>query len=308
MALPTASDRIAVNVGGRLFETTTTTLKSSGSAFFAALLGDTGAVLAGSRKRGRGDDDGGEDGPADDSSPPSMGLAPRLYIDRDPDVFDDVLYFMRTGKIRPKTKIDVARLEELQTEAEFFAYDNLVMACKNCVVGIQKTMKETLKEPKAHSVITRVSTGNSTTINIKTGQVIYIVSATLAGRCKMSRYKGYPEEAGDDIPGCYLDTCEREDQGDFQLLAQVGRRAGCIAHVGLDQIHCGSGPTNLDFRQDLRLCLAPQNGGDVILSSLGAGTWHVVYWIGDPEAIPNLATASERPLQAAANVCGRKCC
>ena len=147
-------------------------------------------------------------------------------------------------------------------------------------------------------------------VEIEKGQVLYIVSATLAGRCKVKRYRNYPEEDEDSngmtntVPGCYVATYGRDDTGDFQLLAATvnpsGRTeaAGCIAHVGIDSIHCGDRPTNFDFRQDLRLCLSPgRQGGAVCLSARGSGDWHVMYWIGDPEAIPqiSLAGGGQRP-------------
>ena len=48
-ALHSMTDRITINAGGRVFETTTTTLKASGSHYFAALFGTTGATLTGTR-------------------------------------------------------------------------------------------------------------------------------------------------------------------------------------------------------------------------------------------------------------------
>ena len=79
------ADRITINAGGRRFETSTTTLRGSGAGYFEALLGETGQKLRG-RKRARAPE---VTGAADDDDAPG---APReMFIDRDPDVFADVL-------------------------------------------------------------------------------------------------------------------------------------------------------------------------------------------------------------------------
>ena len=80
--------RVTLNAGGRVFETTALTLKTSGAGYFEALLGETGARLPGSKKRARVSEDGAD--------------APghrEIFIDRDPDVFADVLRFMRTSRL-----------------------------------------------------------------------------------------------------------------------------------------------------------------------------------------------------------------
>ena len=81
-------DRVTLNAGGRIFETTALTLKTSGAGYFEALLGETGAKLPG-RKRARVSADG-------DDAP---GGHRELFIDRDPDRFADVLSFMRTSRL-----------------------------------------------------------------------------------------------------------------------------------------------------------------------------------------------------------------
>ena len=81
-------DRVTLNAGGRIFETTALTLKTSGAGYFEALLGETGAKLPG-RKRARVSADG-------DDAP---GGHRELFIDRDPDRFADVLSFMRTDRL-----------------------------------------------------------------------------------------------------------------------------------------------------------------------------------------------------------------
>jgi len=290
-----ASDRIAVNVGGRLFETTTTTLES-GSQFFKALLGDTGTTLAGgtcaATKRTREEDN--------DALPPSPKI---VYVDGDPDLFEDVLYFLRRSTIRSKTKLDLPRLEDLKTEAEFFSLDGLVAACDEAIVAIKESMKAMLKseEPTAYAESLIVRLRDPQTIDVPEGKIVYIVAATLAGKCQMDHYRECPEPLQTEdgkaksVPGCYLQTTGKEDSGDFQLLAMFSRTDNdtvCIAHVGMDHIHVGDRPVNYDFRQDLRLCLSPDEDGEVTLFATGSGDWHVVCWVGDADAIPQLM---ERP-------------
>ena len=80
--------RIVINAGGRVFETSTTTLKLSGAGYFEALLGDTGTQMRGKKRARPGDDAPEVTGSAEDDAP----SAPReIFIDRDPDVFADVL-------------------------------------------------------------------------------------------------------------------------------------------------------------------------------------------------------------------------
>lgn len=102
-----ATDIVIVDAGGRLFKTTTTTLLSSGSAYFSALLGFTGAALgtlgqsggntaavtphANQRKRARNDNANDE-----------VETTKEIFVDRDPDLFGDVLHFMRNTRLPAK--------------------------------------------------------------------------------------------------------------------------------------------------------------------------------------------------------------
>jgi len=255
-------------------------LESSGSHYFAALLGDTGAALASSRKSARNEE---------------VGTQTSLYLDSDPGIFEDVLYFMRRGKIQAKTKHNVERLEDLKTEAEFFAYDALLSACTSCLVAIEKTVLDSLapvQEPKARAHALFVQDGDSQTIDVAEGEVVFIVSATLAGECRLRRYTRAEGDARADIPGCYIDSPSDSD-GDFQLWAAFDEEytRTCLAHVGLDHVHVGdTNPCNYNFRQDLRICLSPDDDGEGLLGADGHGEWHVVYRVGRPEAIPYLAS------------------
>ena len=110
------STRIIINAGGRIFETSKTTLLASGSGYFEGLLGSTGETMKG-KKRARVSADAGDDAPAE------------LFLDRDPDVFADVLKYMRANRLPAAVRADAHRLDDLKSEAEFFAYDRLVAAC-----------------------------------------------------------------------------------------------------------------------------------------------------------------------------------
>ena len=124
------SDRITINAGGRRFETSTTTLVGCGAGYFEALLGETGRKLPG-RKRARAPE---VTGAADDDDAPG---APReMFIDRDPDVFADVLRFMRANRLPAAAAADAHRLEDLKTEAEFFCYDRLAAACDEAIEAL----------------------------------------------------------------------------------------------------------------------------------------------------------------------------
>ena len=119
--------RILINAGGRVFETSTTTLKLSGAGYFEALLGDTGMQMRGKKRARPGDDAPEVTGSAEDDDAPG---APReIFIDRDPDVFADVLRYMRSDRLPAAAAKDEDRLEDLKAEAEFLCYGALSMAC-----------------------------------------------------------------------------------------------------------------------------------------------------------------------------------
>jgi hypothetical protein len=111
--IPSPSDcSIQVNTGGRNFETTTMTLMSSGSKLLYALLGPTGITLAGGEASIQ----------AFDQSP--------LFLDRDPDLVADILFFMQSNRLAASTRRNVDQLEDLQAEANLFVYDAL-QPCSN---------------------------------------------------------------------------------------------------------------------------------------------------------------------------------
>ena len=121
-----ASDMIIVNAGGRLYTTSINTLLMSGSGFFQGLLGPTGRQLAenspDTKKRKRqGDDENHE----------NVDVKPRtIFVDCDPDLFNEVLYFMRRRKIKAEIAKNSDLLENLEAEAEFFALKSLENICR----------------------------------------------------------------------------------------------------------------------------------------------------------------------------------
>ena len=122
---------IIIDAGGRTFKTSTTTLEASGAGYFQALLGETGRKLRG-RKRARAAPEVTGSPEGDDAG------APRDSCDRDPDVFADVLRFMRANRLPAAAAADTHRLEDLKTEAEFFCYDRLVAACDEAIEALER--------------------------------------------------------------------------------------------------------------------------------------------------------------------------
>jgi hypothetical protein len=60
-----------------------------------------------------------------------------LFLDRDQDLFVDILFFMRSNRLPASTRRNVGRLEDLQAEATFFVYDAL-QPCSNKPVHSSK--------------------------------------------------------------------------------------------------------------------------------------------------------------------------
>ena len=300
-SLASACDRITLNVGGRLFETTITTLQSSGSHFFAALLGDTGAALAGSPSSvllGRA-----PQGPETATIVTSKAIDKDnitntdpfcLFIDRDADVFADVLFFMRSHRICSRTRLDLARLEDLKLEAQFYAYDLLITACmialrKHRICDHPCTLASSKPSARVGTAIVHPNSG-SHTIDLNNDEIVYIVSATLVRNLSRGHFNSFLEDLNDEPIDC---------TSDFQLLLhRAARLSGddetvCIAHMSLDCV--SEYPASYDFRQHLRLCLDADENNEVVLDAAGSwGGWHVVYWVGHPDAIPDLM-AQHRP-------------
>jgi len=192
-----ATDHVTLNVGGRLFYTTRGTLEFSKAGFFEALLRRWNPSLSVTscpaeqepqdgtpqrpNKRLRGDSDNQQSDPfvsvdndtcqatitmcssavATTTSSTEEETLP-IFIDRDPDAFEDVLYFMRTQQIKPATSIDVCKVRQLQIEAEFLGYDILVQSCKACLSRIAELRRP---PPKLLAYSDTAILGNRGTVN-----------------------------------------------------------------------------------------------------------------------------------------------
>ena len=304
----TMAEIVTLDVGGRSYKTTIGTLANSGSAYFHSLIArwmptdddddtNTGVddigTSSSSNKRQKRERNKQKTGTTD-------AIVKNIFVDRDPDVFEDILYFMRCNCLKPATYFDPFLLRMILNEAQFFAYDVLVKTVNKRLQEIEQDVKTDISKLPACSGTLQVTASETTcTVKLKKDEVLYITSAVLAGRCRIDRYVDEDKKDKDsNINGCYLETYRTGDVGDFQLNygftddVDVGpEELHCISHVGLDQIHCGNIPTNIDFRQTIDMCISKSDDDDYIrLSATGSGTWHVHYWAGLPEDIPVLNT------------------
>lgn len=228
-----------------------------------------------------------------------MGARPpsELFVDADPDVFQDVLYFMRRQTLNPSILADPCALVKLKTEGEFFAYDALIHACEAQLKSLKQKVQASIKEQSARqhvkSGIVLVEAEELEFLFVPEGQVLYITHAILGGRVHAKRYK-HDDEEDKSIPGCYLNSSAKGDSGDFVLKYEIeGRvvRTYDLAHVGKDHIHCGDRPMDMDFSVPVHKCIfAPQAKEiEVCFKTRGSGDWTVHYYIGYPDRIPFLS-------------------
>ena len=292
------TSRIVVDAGGRIFHTTRDTLLMSGAGYFTALFGPTGVAL-----RSLGDADDGADASASEkadgpSTKRSRTDPTEIFIDRNPELFSIVLDFMRSGKLPSKVKRDLDCLDDLTTEAEFFIFDELKEACSEAKTELKKALSDIAgTEPKAKfdSIILGAQGSESAVrvITVPRGKVLYLVSAVLGGKLQVMRYTKGKNQKKDDIRGCYIE-CDNSDSGDFQLFVGVDRKWVCIAHCGINHIHeQGNSSLDVDFRQPLGMCLSGGENGTVYLQAKGHADWHILYWVGDAEAIPGLKSPDD---------------
>ena len=164
---------IIIDAGGRTFKTSTTTLEASGAGYFEALLGETGRKLRG-KKRARVSADG-DDAPA--------GGPREIFLDRDPDVFADVLRFMRANRLPAAAAADAHRLEDLRTEAEFLCYDALVAACDEALEALERARPAarclTFHVEQFHDAESMIQ--NLVEVDVPKGQVFFVTSAVPIG-------------------------------------------------------------------------------------------------------------------------------
>ena len=253
------ADRITINAGGRRFETSTTTLIGSGAGYFEALLGETGRKLRG-RKRARAPE---VTGAVDDDDAP--GTPREMFIDRDPDVFADVLRYMRANRLPAAAAADTHRLEDLKTEAEFFCYDRLMAACDEAIEALM---------PRSHTLHVNMcwSTNegprernpeNVVEVDVPKGQILYIVSAVPLGGTLNQPYM--------------LGATNKPEE---MVERTVSITRGVFGPSTLSHDHPGAGFT--------------MGGGDaekVMLIGVGADFW-LNAWVGYPSKIPGLGASS----------------
>ena len=249
------SDRITINAGGRRFETSTTTLMGSGAGYFEALLGETGQKLRG-RKRARAPE---VTGSADDDAPGE------IFVDRSPDLFEDVLQFARANRLSAATRKDDERLEDLKTEAEFFCYDRLAAACDEAIEALTPrcltlhvdmcwSTNEGPRERNPENVVE---------VDVPKGQILYIVSAVPLGGTLNQPYM--------------LGATNKPEE---MVERTVSITRGVFGPSTLSHDHPGAGFT--------------MGGGDaekVMLIGVGADFW-LNAWVGYPSKIPGLGAGA----------------
>ena len=245
------ADRITINAGGRRFETSTTTLMGSGAGYFEALLGETGQKLRG-RKRARAPE---VTGAVDDDNAP--GTPREMFIDRDPDVFADVLRYMRANRLPAAAAADAHRLEDLRTEAEFLCYDALVAACDEALEALERA------RPAARCLTFHVEqfhdaesmTQNLVEVDVPKGQVFFVTSAVPIGTSGNAGYR-------------LVATNEPYDAEGVVVIVQG-------SHVS----------AKYDNRPGAGFTMTGGATEKVCLHAKGADFW-VVAWVGDPSKIP----------------------
>ena len=274
-----------INAGGRVFETSTTTLKLSGAGYFEALLGDTGKQMRGKKRARPGGDAPEVTGSAEDDDAPS---APReIFIDRDPDVFADVLRYMRSDRLPAAAAKDEDRLEDLKAEAEFLCYGALLMACDAAIDAMRAAEAAAAAAtankaiPEAENLIIDTegqlnSFGDEVMIRVPKGQVLYVVSAMLI--IKRCVYEN-------QMNGAYLKM--RRGAKDLILVQHWFR-------IRDGRLNFELGGDSPGLQSGIRLCFTGGEEEEVMLSSYGL-PFQINAWVGHPSKIPGLAHA---PLSA----------
>ena len=239
---------IIIDAGGRTFKTSTTTLEASGAGYFEALLGETGRKLRG-KKRARVSADG-DDAPC--------GGPREIFLDRDPDVFADVLRFMRANRLPAAAAADAHRLEDLRTEAEFLCYDALVAACDEALEALERARPAarclTFHVEQFHDAESMIQ--NLVEVEVPKGQVFFVTSAVPIGG--NGGYGGYRLVA----------TNEQYDAEGVVAIVQGSRDS-----------------VKYDTRPGAGFTMGGGATEKVCLHAKGADFW-VVAWVGDPSKIP----------------------
>ena len=253
--------RIVINAGGRVFETSTTTLKLSGAGYFEALLGDTGTQMRGKKRARPGDDAPEVTGSAEDDDAPS---APReIFIDRDPDVFADVLRYMRANRLPAAAAADAHRLQDLRTEAEFLCYEALIADCDEAVEALERA------QPTARCLTFHVNhfydeegmEQNLVEVDVPKGQVFFVTSANPVSTIGDAGYR-------------LLATNKQYDAEGVVVIVQGSRDS-----------------VKYDSRPGAGFTMGGGATEKVCLHATGADFW-VIAWVGHPSKIPGLGASS----------------
>ena len=311
-----ASDRITLDVGGRLFHTTRGTLEFSQAGYFEALLRRWGSASddrTPSKKRRRM-------GPSEEEAqskmspfvvegarlPPShpisrdtscssdADLRPTtepLFIDRDPDAFEDVLYFMRTHQIKPTTRVDACKAKQLQIESLFYGYDLLTQACQECLSQLATIHRPPLPEPTPEVYSDTVVLGRRGNLNrprkemlIPRGQVLYIDFASLYG-LEAPHIANLPDNQRISL-GFYRRPNERLVPGQRRTLNAT------IICSGTKERWLQSS-SNSQYHQKIGVCVSPKGPCNKMGIACSAPIipgllWQVHYWVGPADRIPGL--------------------
>ena len=280
-----------INAGGRVFETSTTTLKLSGAGYFEALLGDTGMQMRGKKRARPGDDAPEVTGSAEVDDAPS---APReIFIDRDPDVFADVLRYMRSDRLPAAAAKDEDRLEDLKAEAEFLCYGALSIACDAAIDAMRAAEAAAAAAaaakviPEARNLIieTEAETddfGDDVIIHVPKGQVLYVVSAMLVIDHTKVNHLCHAERKG--------------PKGAFLVLEACDKKMFLVQHWLIKKDNNDLDLAGHDVMRGIRLCFTGGEEEEVSLSSYGLN-FQINAWVGHPSKIPGLAHA-HAPLSA----------
>lgn len=181
-----------------------------------------------------------------------------IFVDRNPELFAIVLDFMRSHRLLAAlTRSDAARLQDLLAEADFFAYDALHNACAEALNAWQDQI------PTASSSYKRLHADidEPVWIQVPRGHVLYIVSAIVFIMFNTRDEPAFSLEIGETLQDMHsIVSCHETNE------------------------------TNQRYTQcNLPLCLSSPPSERLGMKARGRQSyWDVVYWVGDPGAIPGL--------------------
>ena len=257
------STRVIINAGGKFFEVSTTTLLASGSGYFEALLGSSGEAMRAGKKRARVAGDGDE-APAE------------IFVDRDPDIFGDVLKYMRANCLPAAVAADAHRLRDLKVEAEFLAYDRLVTACNEAEAALPRARMITLSVAKGTGAQgSDDAWGDLVSIDVPAGEVVYVTHVAPYFDIPLDVLTHATIQAGPVPPA------EWGQRSEIMIIAQcvVATAINTASHMNLSSSGSFSKTIVMDGGEH----------GKVWLRAAGS-SWSVHAWVGHPSKIPGLSS------------------